>query len=105
MTAILEQAVTRYAPPMVRGRRIKLNFAHPRGQNPPTIVIHGKQTDSLPDSYVKYLNNAFAEALKLVGTPVRLQFKTADNPYQHKTNSLTERQIKRRKRLMKHVKR
>jgi GTP-binding protein len=104
LTRLLEQAVHEHQPPLVRGRRIKLRYAHQGGQNPPIIVIHGNQTSRLPHSYKRYLNNYFRKVLKLVGTPIRLEFKTGDNPYQGKRNRLTPRQQRRRKRMIRHVK-
>ena len=104
LTRILEQAVEQHQPPLVRGRRIKLRYAHQGGRNPPVIVIHGNQTEALPEAYRRYLVNVFRKALNLRGTPVRLELKTGENPYRHKRNKLTERQISRRRRLMKHVK-
>jgi len=99
----LERAVTAHAPPLVRGRRIRLRYAHQGGRNPPVIVIHGNQTEKLPEAYRRYLINRFRKAFKLQGTPVRLAFKTSDNPYKGKRNKLTPRQERKRKRLMKHV--
>ena len=55
LTRILEDAVATHPPPMVNGRRVKLRYAHAGGQNPPLIVIHGTQTDNLPNSYSRYL--------------------------------------------------
>ena len=101
----LEEAQTAHAPPLVRGRRIKLRYAHQGGRNPPVIVIHGNQTDRLPDAYRRYLVNRFRKRFRLRGTPVRLSFKTSDNPYKGKRNKLTPRQERRRKRLLKRVKR
>lgn len=105
LTRILEQAVERNPPPLVRGRRIKLRYAHQGGHNPPVIVIHGNQTEAVPDVYRRYLTNAFRTALNLTGTPVRLEFRTGENPYADRKNELTPRQLKRRKRLMRFVKR
>ncbi len=104
LTRLLERAVHEHQPPLVQGRRIKLRYAHQGGQNPPVIVIHGNQTERLPHSYKRYLNNFFREALKLVGTPIRLEFKTGENPYKGRRNSLTARQQRRRKRMIRHVK-
>ena len=42
--------------------------------------------------------------LDLVGTPVRIEFRTSDNPYSDKRNKLTDRQVQRKRRLMAHVK-
>jgi GTPase len=104
LTEILEQAVTAHQPPLVRGRRIKLRYAHQGGRNPPRIVIHGNLTESVPENYRRYLENAFRAAFKLTGTPVRIEFRTGGNPYQGRRNPPTPRQISRRRRLMRHVK-
>jgi GTP-binding protein len=104
LTRELEAAVTAHPPPMIRGRRIRLRYAHQGGRNPPVIVIHGNQTEKVPEAYRRYLINRFRKAFKLKGTPVRLAFKTGDNPYKGKRNKLTPRQERRRKRLMKRVK-
>ncbi|MDX1498669.1 MAG: ribosome biogenesis GTPase Der [Woeseiaceae bacterium] len=105
LTRELEVAVTAHPPPLVRGRRIRLRYAHQGGRNPPVIVIHGNQTERVPDAYRRYLVNHFRKAFKLKGTPVRLTFKTGDNPYRGRRNKLTPRQERRRKRLIKHAKR
>ncbi|MFO7857953.1 MAG: ribosome biogenesis GTPase Der [Ectothiorhodospiraceae bacterium] len=105
LTGILEDAVAGHAPPLVRGRRIKLRYAHQGGRNPPVIVIHGNQAERTPEDYRRYLANTFRTQLQLQGTPVRLEFRTTDNPYEGRTNTLTERQRKRRKRLQRHVRR
>lgn len=81
LTALLELAVKRHPPPLVKGRRIKLRYAHAGGQNPPTVVIHGNQVKSLPDSYLRYLENFFRDKLKLVGTPIRMILRAGENPY------------------------
>ena len=104
LTRILEGAVFDHPPPMVNGRRIKLRYAHPGGQNPPLIVIHGNQTGKVPSSYQRYLEKIFRRELDLVGTPVRIEFRTGENPYADKRNKLTQRQVQRKRRLMAHVK-
>lgn len=96
LTNVLQMAVSEHQPPMVRGHRIKLRYAHPGGHNPPIIVIHGNQTDEVPGHYVRYLEKTFRRALKLHGTPVRLLFKSADNPYSDKRKGGKEQARKRR---------
>jgi len=105
LTNILEQAVMEHQPPLARGRRIKLRYAHQGGKNPPIIVIHGNQTDAVPASYQRYLVNRFRKAFKLWGTPVRIEFRTGDNPFKGRRNKLTTRQQQKRRRLMKHARR
>jgi GTP-binding protein len=104
LTRELEAAVMEHPPPLVRGRRIRLRYAHQGGRNPPVIVIHGNQTERTPESYRRYLINRFRKTFKLKGTPVRLTFKTSDNPYKGRRNKLTPRQERKRSRLMKRVK-
>lgn len=104
LTRLLQDALTAHQPPLARGRRIKLKYAHQGGTNPPTIVIHGNMTDDIPGSYKRYLTNAFRDALDLQGTPIRLEFKSGDNPFKGRRNELTERQIRKRRRLIRHVK-
>lgn len=104
LTRILQDAVTEHQPPMVRGRRIKLRYAHAGGQNPPVIVIHGNQTEEVPSHYTRYLEKLFRKALDLHGTPVRIEYRSSENPYAGKKNKLTARQVAKKRRLMKHVK-
>ena len=104
LTRILESAVQAHQPPMVRGHRIKLRYAHPGGHNPPIIVIHGNQVDEVPGHYVRYLEKTFRNALELHGTPVRIEFKGSKNPYAGKKNKLTARQVTKKRRMMKFVK-
>jgi GTP-binding protein len=81
VTRILQKAVEQHQPPLVRGRRVKMRYAHPGGSNPPIIVVHGNQLESLPESYRRYLANYFQTKLKLYGTPIKIEYKTADNPF------------------------
>lgn len=105
LTRILSDALAAHQPPLVGGRRIKLKYAHQGGRNPPVVVIHGVQTDSLPVAYKRYLMNYFREQLKLKGTPVRLVFKSPENPFHGLKNKLSDRQVKKRKRLINFTKR
>ncbi|MEW9809958.1 MAG: ribosome biogenesis GTPase Der [Candidatus Symbiodolus clandestinus] len=104
LNRILQQAQSDHLPPRVRGRRVKLKFAHLGGHNPPTVVIHGNQVEALPEAYRRYLSNYYRQALSLVGTPIALQFKQGDNPYAGKRNALTLAQQRRRQRLIRHRK-
>jgi GTP-binding protein len=105
VTRSLETAIGAHPPPVVRGHAPKLRFAHPGGENPPTFVVHGNRLSSLPESYRRYLENFFRKRFKLVGTPVRFVFKEGDNPYKDRKNVLTDRQVAKKKRLIRHAKR
>ena len=100
----LEIAVQTNPPPSVRGHVSKLRYVHPGGSNPPTFIVHGTRLKELPDSYKRYLENFFRKRFKLVGTPVSFLFREGANPYEGKKNVLTDRQIARKRRLLKHVK-
>ena len=104
LTTILQSAVADHAPPSINGRRIKLRYAHAGGQSPPTIVIHGKQTNKLPNSYSRYLEKTFRKNLKLEGTPVRIELRSDENPFTKKERDLTPQQVARKRRLHKNRK-
>src|SRR5690606_35723088 len=84
LTRTLQAAVAKQAPPRHGVFRPKLRYAHQGGSNPPIVVIHGSALDHVPASYSRFLERTFMEAFKLQGTPLRIQFKTAHNPYASK---------------------
>jgi GTP-binding protein len=104
LTRLLEKAIEAHQPPLVRGRRIKLRYAHQGGSNPPRIIIHGNQTELMPPSYERYLMNYFRQALNSVGTPIKIVFKSGDNPFADRKNVLTRRQLDKRQRMIHHIK-
>lgn len=81
LNRILSAAVQEHEPPVSGGRRIKLKYAHAGGYNPPRIIIHGNKVSKMPDSYKRYLINCYRKSLKIMGTPVLLEFKEGENPY------------------------
>ena len=98
LTEIMQRAVEEHQPPLVKGRRIKLRYAHQGGRNPPIIIIHGNQVKSIPEAYRRYLVNTFRRILKLVGTPVRIEFKEGHNPFKGRKNNLNSHSLKGKKR-------
>jgi GTP-binding protein len=105
LTEVLAEAVEAHSPPLVKGRRIKLRYAHLGGHNPLRIIIHGNQTERVPANYERFLANYYRSKLRLTGTPVMIEFKYSDNnPYKDKKNTLTGRQAKKRQRLIRHSK-
>lgn len=96
LTRVLEQAVAEHAPPLVHGRRIKFRYAHLGGKNPPRIIIHGNQTDATPNSYRRYLENYFRDALKLRGTPVMIELRTGHNPYRQQADKQKQKNLSER---------
>ncbi len=67
-------------------------------------MIHGNQLEALPTSYVRYLENGFREAFNLIGNPVRMELREADNPFAGRRNKLTPRQQYKRERVIRHRK-
>ena len=98
LTRVLEAAIRQHQPPLVRGRRIRLRYAHQGGRNPPVIVVHGAQAARTPEDYRRYLMNCYREAFSLWGTPVRVEFRSEDNPFAERRNKLTPRQRRTRQR-------
>jgi GTP-binding protein len=104
LTRILERAMEAHQPPLIRGRRLKLRYAHQGGVNPPRIIIHGNQTDQVPASYQRYLTNYFIDAIKSVGTPIKIEFRGGTNPFADRKNVLSKRQQFKRARMLQHIK-
>lgn len=81
LTKALERAIVQHQPPLVRGRRIKLRYAHQGGRNPPRIIVHGNQTVHVPEAYTRYLANVFRREFDLFASPVAVEYRTDANPY------------------------
>ena len=104
LNKILEKANNKHQAPVVGGRRPKLKYVHQSNFFPPTLTMHGNHLQSIPKAYEQFLRNFFIDALKLSNTPIKIEFKSGDNPFKDKTNKLSPRQVQKRKRLMKFVK-
>jgi GTP-binding protein len=100
LTQIMQMAQEVHQPPLVRGRRVKMKYAHAGGYNPPLIVIHGNQVADLPDAYKRYMINYYRKTLEIMGTPIRIEFREGGNPYEGRKNQLTLSQQRKRKRMM-----
>ncbi len=101
LNKVLKEAVFSQQPSMSGRFRPKLRYVHAGGKNPPKIVIHGNNLKELKDSYTKYLENFFRSKLNLGETPLSILYKEQSNPFKNKPNKLTDRQIKKRKRIVK----
>ncbi|HIF9502205.1 TPA: ribosome biogenesis GTPase Der [Photobacterium damselae] len=104
LTRIMQMAQDDHQPPMIRGRRVKLKYAHAGGYNPPIIVVHGNLVNELPGSYKRYLMNYYRKSLEMMGTPIRIQFQNSENPFETKKEKLTISQQRQRKRLASMIK-
>jgi GTPase len=81
LTRALEQAVEHQQPRRKGSVRPKLRYAHQGGQNPPVIVVHGNALDGIDASYKRYLEKHFRESFGLIGTPLRIEFRSGKNPF------------------------
>ena len=103
LNEVLQEAMQAHAPPLVRGRQLKLRYAHQGGRFPPLIVVHGTQAERTPAQYRRYLENAFRQALRLKGTPIRVEFRSGDNPFAGRRDPRTKHKAKRRQRPARHA--
>ena len=103
LNRILKRVIEERSPPTVSGKSLKFRYIHFAGINPTTLVIHSSQDKKLPANYKKYIYNSFKKYLDLKSIQLKIIFRKSDNPYKGK-NTLTERQIKKRKRLLSFVK-
>ena len=101
---LLKKFISLSAPPASGGRQLKFKHVHFAGTCPTTLIVHANQDKKIPSNYKKYLENCFRSNLGLSSIQLKLIFRKADNPYEGKKNKLSERQIKKRKRLIKHNK-
>ncbi len=104
LNKILESANDAHQAPPVSGKRLRLKYVHQSDVFPPTFTLHGNHLQSIPKSYERFLKNFFIKSLKISNTPIRLEFKSGDNPFKNKKNKLSARQIQKKRRLMKFTK-
>lgn len=87
LTRLLLEAVQFQSPKRSGMFRPKLRYAHQGGMNPPVIVIHGNSLEHVSDAYKRFLEGRFRKEFDLVGTPLRIEFKTSHNPYAESSGS------------------
>ena len=81
LTRVLIDALQQHQPPISKGIRPKLRYAHQGGSNPPIVVIHGSHVDGVKDAYTRFLEKTFRRTFQLSGTPLRVQYKQGSNPF------------------------
>src|SRR3546814_12094787 len=64
LTRVLQAAGEQQPPPLKGIFRPNMRYAHPGGQNPPLVVIHGNGLDSSSDSFQRYLDQRFLPDIK-----------------------------------------
>ena len=95
----LQKAIKKTPPPVSKGRRIKIRYAHQGGSQPTRLILHGNQLTRLPKHYLRYLSNSFREYFGLVGVPVVFSLRNSHNPYSAVKNMLSDRQLRKRRRI------
>ena len=86
LTRLLLESVQFQSPKRAGMFRPKMRYAHQGGMNPPVIVIHGNSLEHVSESYKRYLEGRFRQEFNLMGTPLRIELKTASNPYADKSS-------------------
>ncbi|HCU71729.1 MAG TPA: ribosome biogenesis GTPase Der, partial [Gammaproteobacteria bacterium] len=104
LNKILEKANQGHQPPPVKGRRLKIKYVNQSDVFPPTFTFHGNHLQSVPNAYERYLKNLFIRELKLTNTPIRMEYRSGENPFKDNKNELNARQIVKRRRLMQFIK-
>ena len=104
LNRLLEKFVNKNAPPSVSGRPIKFKHVHFGGTYPTTFIVHSNQDKKIPSNYKKYLENSFRSELGLKSVQLKIIFRKSENPFEGKKNKLSDRQVKKRQRLIKHIK-
>ncbi len=100
----MEKANDAHQAPPVAGKRPRLKFVNQSGVFPPTFIFHGNHVNNIPNSYERFLKNFFITSLKLSNTPIKIEYKAGDNPFKNRKNTLSVRQVQKKRRLMKFVK-
>jgi len=98
LNSLLKELVISHQPPISKGIRPKLKFAHQGDSVPPTIIIHGNHLSGLRHDYIKYLESSFIKFFNLRGTSLRIQLNEADNPFEKKGNKVTKTGLVTRRR-------
>ena len=101
---LLEKFVNANSPPSISGRQLKFKYVHFGGTYPTTLIINSNQDKKIPTNYKKYLENSFRAKLDLKSVQLKIIYRKSKNPYGDKKNKLSEKQIKKRQRLVKHSK-
>ncbi len=81
LTNTMLEAQQEQAPPRKGFSRPKLRYCHQGGQNPLLIIVHGNSLEHVPSTYTRFLEGRFRAVFKLEGTPMRVEYRTGDNPF------------------------
>lgn len=80
----LDTKQIQHPPPAVSGRRLKLKYMTQVKARPPAFMISCTRSDALPESYVRFLTNGLREDFNMPGVPIRIHFRSSENPFENK---------------------
>ncbi len=81
LTRLVHEAAEHQAPRREGRFRPKMRYAHQGGMNPPRVIIHGTALEHVTDSYKRFLEGRLRQHFKLTGTPIRIEMRSAKNPF------------------------
>jgi len=77
----LGEITAAHPPPAPGGRRLRLRYMTQAKTRPPGFILFCSRPQALPDSYLRYLENALRRDFDLPGTPIRMSLRKGENPY------------------------
>ncbi len=75
LNEVVQDAVRRHHPAIIRNKPLKVYYATQTRVNPPTFTFFVNDTQAMHFSYERYLENRLREAFDFRGTGIRLQFR------------------------------
>jgi GTP-binding protein len=75
LNQLVQEAIRRHEPTVIRTHPLKIYYATQTRVNPPTFVFFVNDTQGVHFSYERYLENRLREAFDFSGTAIRLYFR------------------------------
>lgn len=75
LNEVVQEAIRRHNPAVIRTKPLKIYYATQARVNPPTFVFFVNDPQGVHFSYERYLENRLRDAFSFRGTAIRLQFR------------------------------
>jgi GTP-binding protein len=75
LNEVVQDAIRRHSPTVIRSKPLKIFYATQARVNPPTFIFFVNDPEAVHFSYERYLENRLREAFSFNGTAIRLQFR------------------------------
>ena len=75
LNEVVQDAIRRHSPTVIRTKPLKIFYATQARVNPPTFIFFVNDPEAVHFSYERYLENRLREAFSFNGTAIRLQFR------------------------------